>query len=215
MSRRSQTDADPADPANSGERAAGGGRGRGAATRVAILTAARLRFTAAGYDQVGVREIAADAGVDAALVIRHFRSKERLFAEAVTDVFRVDDLIAGERADFGRHCARAILGKAKGGDGFDPMLALLRSVASDQAAPLIRADIDRNFVAPLAAWLGGPAAGARAGLIAATLTGLAVVRDIVGSASLRDTELEMLVALVAPTLQAYVDGRMEIAVGIE
>src|SRR6187399_3507962 len=54
-----------------------------AATRRAILTSARKAFARAGYDGVGVREIAAGAGVTAMLVNRYFGSKEQLFAEVL------------------------------------------------------------------------------------------------------------------------------------
>src|SRR5258708_16052527 len=53
------------------------------ATRQAILESALSAFVRAGYDGVGVREIAGGAGVDAMLVNRYFGSKEELFAEAV------------------------------------------------------------------------------------------------------------------------------------
>lgn len=52
----------------------------------------RAAFTASGYDGVGVREIAAGAGVTAMLVNRYFGSKEQLFAEAVDTSFA--DLLA-------------------------------------------------------------------------------------------------------------------------
>ncbi|HEV7965751.1 MAG TPA: helix-turn-helix domain-containing protein, partial [Actinoplanes sp.] len=52
-----------------------------AATRAAILASARRNFARAGYDGVGVREIAGGAGVTAMLVNRYFGSKEQLFAE--------------------------------------------------------------------------------------------------------------------------------------
>ena len=179
---------------------------RGAAvTKRAILTAAQLQFTADSFDQVGVREIAATAGVDPALVIRYFGSKERLFAEAVTGEFRPDDLIAGDRATFGERAARGLLTKSKGAAGFDPMLALIRSAGSDEAAPLIRRELDANFVRPLADWLGGSLAAERAGLITAMLAGLGLQRHVVGSASLIDAALDDLVALAGPILQAWVD----------
>src|SRR5690242_5799068 len=54
------------------------------ATRDAILQSARKAFVRAGYDGVGVREIAAGAGVTAMLVNRYFGSKEQLFAEVIT-----------------------------------------------------------------------------------------------------------------------------------
>ena len=58
-----------------------------AATRDAILTSAIRAFARAGYDGVGVREIAGDAGVTAMMVNRYFGSKEQLFAEAVEAAF--------------------------------------------------------------------------------------------------------------------------------
>ena len=49
-----------------------------AATRTAILEAARERFAAESYDDVGMRDIARDVGVDAALISRYFGSKDDL-----------------------------------------------------------------------------------------------------------------------------------------
>ena len=51
-------------------------------TRARILAAARVRFAMDAYENVGTRDIAADAGVDAALVNRYFGGKEKLFDEA-------------------------------------------------------------------------------------------------------------------------------------
>lgn len=65
-----------------------------AATRDAILQSAIRHFARAGYDGVGVREIAADAGVTAMLVNRYFGSKEKLFAEAVETSFTAPVFIA-------------------------------------------------------------------------------------------------------------------------
>ena len=61
-----------------------------AATREAILDSAIRNFARAGYDGVGVREIAGDAGVTAMLVNRYFGSKEQLFIEAVEVSFAPD-----------------------------------------------------------------------------------------------------------------------------
>ena len=54
-----------------------------AATRTAILDAARERFAAESYDDVGMRDIARDVGVDAALISRYFGSKDDLFLAAL------------------------------------------------------------------------------------------------------------------------------------
>jgi tetracycline repressor-like protein len=67
--------------------------------------------------------------------------------------------------------------------------------------------IDEQFVNPLAWWLGGERASERAGLIVATLFGLAFMRAVVRSAPLATGVVEDLVALVAPVLQSYVGGK--------
>ena len=54
-----------------------------AATREKLLASARQRFLRESYDNVGLRDIAADAGVDVALVGRYFGSKEQLFTEVL------------------------------------------------------------------------------------------------------------------------------------
>jgi AcrR family transcriptional regulator len=46
------------------------------ATRAAILEAARNRFGTHGFDRVRLRDVAADVGVDPAMVIRYFGTKD-------------------------------------------------------------------------------------------------------------------------------------------
>lgn len=57
-----------------------------AATRGALLTAARELFAVDGFERTTVRAVAERAGVNQALLFRYFGNKERLFAEAVTDL---------------------------------------------------------------------------------------------------------------------------------
>jgi len=59
-----------------------------AQTQADILSAARRRFATEGYEPTTLRAIAADVGVDAALVSRYFGSKQDLFATATE--FRID-----------------------------------------------------------------------------------------------------------------------------
>src|SRR5688572_9382073 len=70
------------------------GRRPGASdTRDTILAAARERFAAHGYDRTRIRDVAADAGVDAALVHYFFKSKDGLFAAAMELPFSPPDLL--------------------------------------------------------------------------------------------------------------------------
>lgn len=61
-------------------------------TRADILSAARRRFGAEGYERTTLRAVAADVGVDAALVIRYFGSKQNLFAAAADFTIDLPDL---------------------------------------------------------------------------------------------------------------------------
>src|SRR3954451_18040207 len=79
------------------------------ATREAILEAATRRFATQGYERAGVREIAADAGVTAALVNRYFGSKEGLFAEVIKRALDMGNLLGGGRADLADHLARGVV----------------------------------------------------------------------------------------------------------
>jgi AcrR family transcriptional regulator len=53
-----------------------------------LLASARRLFAAKGYAGASTREIAADAGVNEALIFRHFTNKEGLFTAAVVEPFR-------------------------------------------------------------------------------------------------------------------------------
>lgn len=154
-----------------------------------------------------MREIAASAGVTAALVIRYFGSKENLFVQAVVQNFSVAALLDGERARLGERLARYVLQKeSEAGGSLDPLLALLRSATNEQAAALLRTGLDAQFIGPLADWLGGPEAEVRAGFIAATLLGLTAIRSVLQSRALFTADTERLVAFSAPVLQGYIDG---------
>src|SRR5690349_1930875 len=63
-----------------------------AKTRADILAAAKRRFAADGYERTTLRAIAADVGVNAALVSRYFGSKQDLFATATEFRIELPDL---------------------------------------------------------------------------------------------------------------------------
>ena len=65
---------------------AGAARGRRPGrpeTRAEVLEVARRRFLADGYQAVTLRSVAAEAGVDAALISYYFGSKKGLFGAAM------------------------------------------------------------------------------------------------------------------------------------
>src|SRR5215468_4946904 len=117
-----------------------------AATRDATLEAATRRFATQGYERAGVREIAADAGVTAALVNRYFGSKEALFAEVIRRALDMAHLLQGQRANLADHLARVVVyGREDAQDGvLTPLLLLLHSATAPGAVKLFRRDLDRT-----------------------------------------------------------------------
>ena len=79
QSRKKGSDAAPARDSNPRIRI------DGESTRMAILQSARRRLCEAGYAQLNVRDIAADAGVNHALIGYHFGGKQQLVLAVLDD----------------------------------------------------------------------------------------------------------------------------------
>ena len=147
-------------------------------SRVAIRDAAVRLFAEQGYAATSVRDIAGSAGVDPALVIRHFGSKEGLFLDTMRLEFGDLDL-DGPLDTLGERLIRSLL------DADDHVrgvyLALIRASDAGEISSSLRAAHEEGFVAPLAARLTGEDAALRARLAAALVGGLFyalwVVRD--------------------------------------
>jgi AcrR family transcriptional regulator len=180
-----------------------------AATRRAILAAAAHRFACQGYERAGVRQIAADAGVTAALVNRYFGSKEGLFAQVIEEAFDLRPLIAGGRAGLAERLARRMVHGREddppAGSPRLPLLLLLRSATEPRAAALIREGLDRNNLRALAETLGGPDAPLRAAMVLAQLTGFAILDQMLRPAPLAAAGREELVALLAASFDACIE----------
>jgi AcrR family transcriptional regulator len=179
---------------------------KSARTRAAILSAARDLFGARGYDRTTVREVAAAADCDPALVVRYFGGKERLFAEATELDLRLPDLSSVPEAGIGVTLARHFLDLWEGPNGpalrillanavIDPAVAeRLRSAFAGQVMPALRRAPPRED-APL-----------RAALVSSQLLGIALCRYLLRLPPLAAAERSALIAAIGPTLQAYVCG---------
>ena len=176
-----------------------------AATRSAILECANRRFTAESYDQVGMRDIARDVGVDPALISRYFGSKEDLFASVLEDCGNGSDLMAGDRSQFGERVARELVYGPKNEFKMRWLLLMLRSIASPKAAEVIQRASNERFYAPFTEWVGGEDAEIKARLAAGLIMGLTVSRDITGGFGMSEEQCERLCRRLAVTLQDFID----------
>jgi AcrR family transcriptional regulator len=194
-------------PASEADPVPGTGGPRSEGTRRAILGAARATFAARGYEQTTIRAVAAQAGVDASMVMRYFQSKAGLFTAAVTTDLRVPDLRAVAAADRGESLVRYFVNRWEGPGHDDKLIALLRTaVTSDAVAEQVQATFSQRLTERIAA-LDEEHAPGRAALIAAQLLGLALCRYILRFEPLASLPADEVVAAVAPSVDRYLAWR--------
>lgn len=174
-----------------------------------LLGAARGAFSKAGFDQLGVRDLAAAAGVDAAIVIRAFGSKQALFTAIADEAFALEAPFEGPNSTLGLRVAQRLTGKVieRGPDQLDGFQFLVRSAASPTAAPILSAALHKGFIAPLAKLLGGPDASMRAALMASVVLGFATLRVALGSSALESGSRAKLTERLGAALQACVGAK--------
>jgi AcrR family transcriptional regulator len=174
-----------------------------------VLAAARRRFAADGFKGTTIRSIAADAGVDAALVMQFFRSKEELFGAVMSispeALAQIAGAFSGPTGSVGERVARAHLALWDSGSADSAaLLAMLRgAIANEQANTQLREFLESRLADEAdqePAWA-GPDGAVRVALAASMLVGIAVGRHAVGVAVLADESTEALVSRVGPALQ--------------
>jgi AcrR family transcriptional regulator len=179
----------------------GGPRSEG--TRRAILDAARATFAGRGYEQTTIRAVAAQAGVDASMVMRYFGSKAGLFTAAVTMDLDIPDLRSVPVGDRGDLLVRLFVTRWGHTVHGDEMIAMLRAgVTSEIVAEQFQSVLSQLVTEPIAA-LGDPRAAERGTLIAAQLLGLGLCRYILRFEPLASMSDDEVVAAVGPSVQRY------------
>ena len=181
-------------------------------TRAEITTAAARRFAAAGYDATSLRQVAADAGVDPALVRRFFGDKEQLFtavASALIDPERAVAAVAGGPPEAaGERLLRYFLSLLGDVSRPGPLLGVIRSaVTSEHAAGLLRRLLAEQVLREIAVSFPSARPEFGAALAASQLVGLAVARYAVRLPPLTAADTEELVSAIAPVLQYYLTGQ--------
>lgn len=184
-----------------------GHRVRNAAiTRASILEAGRKRFAREGYDGASLREIAADAGVDAALISRYFGSKDELFAEVVALACEPNpDMFGGDPATFGERMAKTVLEDPQDGAKLDMFLIMLLSASSPKASEIVRRCSRDKFFAFFQQWLGGPDVQVRTRLASSVMMGASLSRLIDETQELDAAGRRKLQARLAKVLQACIE----------
>ncbi len=161
-----------------------------AATREAILVAAKQRFLHDSYDNVVLRDVAGDVGVDVSLIGRYFGSKEKLFREVLRHGkagFAEQAPPAAELPAYLANLARPSLCENERAH-IEKLQIILRSASSAKASEIVRSSFHEDVLHPLAALLPGEDAEMRASLAMSVLTGTTIMRAIMGVDALHECE---------------------------
>lgn len=181
-----------------------GRTGSSVETRRAIFEAAGRLFHRKGYNGASVRAIAAEAGVDPALVIRYFGSKERLFLDTVALVGEFDLFPDVPLDQLGRQVVRTVLADLPQ-QTFEAWRAMVAASGSDGVRQRLIEVMEQVVIAPLAPRLPGDRPALRARLIAAQVAGLLDAVAVLGDEHIAAATTDDLVEIYGAAVQAIID----------
>jgi AcrR family transcriptional regulator len=183
----------------------------GEGAREHIVQAARRAFAERGYDDVSLRAVARDAGVDAALIHHYFPDKAELFAATMAIPIRPDrivaEILAGPRDAVGASIVRAIVTRFEDPAVRAPVLALVRTALGHEfAARMLRQFLLREVLHRIAEALELPDGELRASFAATQVIGLIVARYGIRVGPLADASTDEVVARIGPVVQWHLLG---------
>jgi len=180
-------------------------------TRERILASARELFARNGIDKTSIRAIAADAGVDAALVHHYFGTKTQLFAAAIH--IPIDPMtvigplreIPVDRIGYVLPSILLPLWDSELGKGF---IATLRSILAGNDASLIRSFLQDVIAVEVGSRVDSPPGSGRIRVqyVASQLVGVVMARYILELDPFRSLPVEQIAETIAPNLQRYLTG---------
>jgi AcrR family transcriptional regulator len=172
-------------------------------TRADILSAARRRFGAEGYERTTLRVVASDVGVDAALVIRYFGSKQALFAAAADFTIELPDLSNVDPDEVAGILLPRFFAVWEEDETF---LALLRAAMTSPVAAEALRRVFAEQVAPklISATPDHPIQ--RIGLMGAFVIGLATTRYVLVNPPIASLSREELSRWAAPVIRQLLVG---------
>jgi AcrR family transcriptional regulator len=177
-------------------------------TREHILVAARNQFGARGYDGTTIRGIAAEAGVNPALIHHFFGTKDQVFVAAlalpIDPATAVATVLDGPREEAGKRILQLFLRLWREPVSRASFLALVRSVSTnEQAATMLRGFIEQVMLARISEALDIPKL--RLTALISHVMGIAMTRYILGVDPIASVSEDDLVELISPVLQRYID----------
>lgn len=172
-----------------------------AETSARIVAAAQEEFAAGGWAKATIRGIARRAGVDPALVMQRYGSKEKLFAAAVLPAVALDD------ADTTGHLAEVLETRMRALPAATE--ALLRSApTAPEAADALRGYLSERADGLVRAWRGDAEKPQkdddelRAAMIVSSILGMTIARHLLGVDALARLDRDAVDRIAAPWFAA-------------
>ncbi|MEE8737972.1 MAG: TetR family transcriptional regulator [Bifidobacterium sp.] len=202
----------------------GGGQRRGrptgteSTTRHDILVAAKKDFAANGFRGTTIRGIAHRAGCNARLVHYYFGGKEELFSAAIRETYNqrglLSLLIASEeqgRSVSGERFLNVFLREIETPDFGDSYLALVRELGTnEQVRHIFERFIQEQIIDRILERHTIDHARQRINAVGTQVLGLVMVRYIMKTEPLASIPIPQVAAVIGPTLDRYLYGKLPV-----
>lgn len=175
----------------------------GKVTRATILSAARTLFSTHGFERTTIRSIAAEAGVDPALVMHYFGNKADLFA-AVSRLEITFPALTGVAPE--RIADILVPFLIRVWDPAGSFLPLLRAAATNRTAADALLEVFVEKVAPALGTVTPDRAAERTAMVGSQVLGIAMARNVVGMPALAAMDDATLTEWLRPVLAHYLTG---------
>lgn len=174
-------------------------------TKASILKAARHLFASRSYAEVGVRDIAARAKVNPALISRHYESKIKLFEAALEASLDIALFTEADRTCFGETITDAFCKAKPDAAALIPMLVF--AAGDSTARKSVLRILGEQVIKPLEIWFGALEARERAAQLMIIVTGFFTYRVMLPLESLEKTPTPEMRRWLSTILQEIIDRR--------
>lgn len=184
-------------------------------TRREILDSARALFAERGFTGTSIRAVAADAGVDPALVHHYFGTKESLFRAAldvpIDPIVLIARMTEGGPDEVPRRLVDTFLGVWESEETGTAMIGFLRRAMADQESTALLREfagttVLRTAAEQLLGHLDPASARPRIALVVSQMLGLVVLRHVLCVEPLASLTTAQIADAVAPTIERYLYG---------
>ncbi len=176
-------------------------------TEATILSAARRQFAEHGFERTTIRAVAAEAGIDPALVMQLFGNKEKLFGAAAHTSVDLRELVESPVEDLAEAATAHLFSGFEDPSRRDSSEALLRSCLTHPlAGRILRDQVMAPTQSAVAATIGGDDAELRAAVLNACTLGVTIARYLLEVPAMAHADRDDLERILEPALRALVEG---------